>query len=388
MKNKSTVRKLMIPYIAFLIYWNYRQCVVISELVPQLFVCSLWDFIEINIGTIIVLAAINGAVWAAGKYIRTNGKTREILTEEQKKIMRTIYKCVKVVLWIVIIYYVINAFSQVADMIEGSDGYWFNLFLIYLLPAFPWEAVETVLTDICKLFSEKIEEEDEETEKTEVAVETNRTAECGDDQGNLEGILTGAAVDKEPNETVESEVVVEEIGDFAEYFFGSDEKSLRGKYDGRAGSVWNRVCDYLAAGTTGAEYQETMEAQARKCNYVATEKNNRYFADKVIENVGIRLGEGEHILFYMDDGVLSKGKEGLLVTTKNIYRVGKWNVYTVEHAEVATLKKIPMSISWYINEIVDMSVGSVNATDEFNAMTVAYVVMLARKASGKAIEVN
>lgn len=402
MKNKSMVRKLLILYIAFVIFWNYRQYALLKEMWPMFLGYSVWGFIKINLENLVVIAGISAAVAVAGHYIRIHGKTREILSGEQKEVLQTIYKYANIVLWIIICGHFVHAFSLIWNR-DADSGYTLSYFLFCCAPVLPWVAVQLAFTEICGMFSEKIDLDEEEklTEISEleeeklpkpIGVEDVQTIEAvqeGEDkqEEKNEQIIVTASEGEEKLATLAESVEVTK-SDFAMYYFGKSELSIRNKYSGKVVPVWNEVCDFLAETGTLAEFQERMEQQAANCDYVGTTTTNDALVNKVIDNVGIQLNEHERVLFYVDAGVFGKGKEGVLVTTQRIYVIGKLKIHTEELSKISSLTRLPLNTSWDLNGNVDMTLGSVNATKSFNAMTVAYVVMLARTESGKVITVG
>lgn len=181
MKENQKSRLLLIPYIGIVIFWHYRQYIILSELWDMFYLFSVWEVVKENLKILIVIGVISFIVSIAGKYIKKSGATEKILNNEQRTKMEVCYKWISISLWIVVAFYCITGFINIAD-VSTSNAYVLNMYLISVRPVLLWMTIKSIVSEICEMFSPNIESLDDAQELEKII--QKEYAQCNEQNVN------------------------------------------------------------------------------------------------------------------------------------------------------------------------------------------------------------
>ena len=335
MKNKNLLRALIIPYIAVLIYWTYRQYVFCTELCNCLYLWSIWDTIELNMGFIITFIVITLAVNYAGTHIIRYGKTRELLSSSTKGTIRRVHKWVNRGLNLVLAYFIIAAIIEILD-VDAEYGM-LRAFFICAAPALPWIMIQEIINEICKLFVDGIDEEDkEEEEKIEESKDVLAISEEGVCQ--TEEQWEADTIEKQV-EQIEEPVIEERVGAVVQEDNGSESiapqvtiKEISGRKNGSKAIVFGAI--FLCVALIGIlVLRSCSEGDTQGSNSGNGDEKETYTIAEYISICDVVSTEtiGRNPDAYIGKDVLIEGSIG---NTFGVYSIGLWstsNPITVEY---------------------------------------------------------
>lgn len=137
----------------------------------------------------------------------------------------------------------------------------------------------------------------------------------------------------------------------AEKLFDYNPNAMLNSY---ANEAWCEMCSWLNTGSNIDEFMQCINNYAKQKYsgvYTVTEKNE--FLRMAESRVLNQMTSEETSLFFVNHGIISKGKDGFLITNKSIYKITKKNTSKITYENfhsLTTQKEVIGSSNWYFND--------------------------------------
>lgn len=114
--------------------------------------------------------------------------------------------------------------------------------------------------------------------------------------------------------------------------------------------TFTAMCECINGGSTLENYIEAINNHMAKTNKdFSTNGVNADILRIAQVNVSSQIAAGEKPIFYLNNGIFSKGKDGFLVTDKAIYRIKKKGCAKVAYNKFHSLLSNGLTNHWYVN---------------------------------------
>ncbi len=105
----------------------------------------------------------------------------------------------------------------------------------------------------------------------------------------------------------------------------------------KALKCWKELCAWINDRDTIDSYLETIDELAKKNSDIATNNVNVNILRTAETSIQSQFTSGEETLFFVNNGIISKGKDYFLVTNKSIFRVSKKKIYKIDFRDIHSI---------------------------------------------------
>lgn len=142
------------------------------------------------------------------------------------------------------------------------------------------------------------------------------------------------------------------------------------------------LCSYLEGNNTLETYELLFRQIAEKNADIAVEGKNIELLEKAKMRLAGVLGTNEKVIFYKDSGIISRAKEGVLITAQKIYFIKKKKVLQLNIGDIKFLDISFTGYTWKINHVPGMEIDSIGCDYETLGIILAMLVTMRREMKG------
>lgn len=142
------------------------------------------------------------------------------------------------------------------------------------------------------------------------------------------------------------------------------------------------LCSYLDGGNTLESYEVLFKRLAEKNADIAVEGKNIELLEKAKMRLAGVWGADEKVIFYKDSGIISRAKEGVLITKQKIYFIKKKKVLQLNIGDIKFLDISFTGYTWKINHVPGMEIDSIGCDYETLGIILAMLVTMRREMKG------
>lgn len=151
--------------------------------------------------------------------------------------------------------------------------------------------------------------------------------------------------------------------------------------------TWQTICGCLNSEYSYDEYIDLLEGMAKdKPDRITTPAINNSLYKKITERVSSRLLPGEKILFYIDNGILSCGKGGVLITSARVFGLKKKDLNTIRYEDVKSIYATESAVTWKINN--EISVDCYHCSYKQLGVILAFILYMSRACHTDGYKIN
>ena len=151
--------------------------------------------------------------------------------------------------------------------------------------------------------------------------------------------------------------------------------------------TWQTMCGCLNTEYAYDEYIDLLEGMAKdKPERITTPTINNTLYKKIAERVSSQLLPGEKMLFYIDSGILSSGKGGVLITSARVFGLKKKDIHAVRYEDVKSIYATESGVTWKINN--EISVDCYHCSYKQLGVILAFVLYMSRACHADGYKIN
>ncbi|MGN0179833.1 MAG: hypothetical protein ACI4DY_10395 [Monoglobaceae bacterium] len=155
--------------------------------------------------------------------------------------------------------------------------------------------------------------------------------------------------------------------------------------------AWEEMCAWINNGDTVESCLECLKnlALSHEKEWAVDTYNNELF-NKIKPKVYEYMSSDERMLFYKDNGILSVGKAGTLITDKKIYCIKNRSVYLLSLSDIYSIHALPLfcSGSWYFNSNRNVEIDNIACSRIEQGVIMALVCLLVQRHRGKGYKIK
>ncbi len=151
--------------------------------------------------------------------------------------------------------------------------------------------------------------------------------------------------------------------------------------------TWQTMCGCLNSEYSYDEYIDLLEGMAKdKPDRITTPAINNTLYKKIAERVSSQLLPGEKMLFYIDSGILSSGKGGVLITSARVFGLKKKDINLVRYEDVKSIYATESAVTWKINN--EIPVDCYHCSYKQLGIILAFVLYMSRTCHTDGYKIN
>ncbi|MGN0621567.1 MAG: hypothetical protein ACI4I9_06845 [Porcipelethomonas sp.] len=143
-------------------------------------------------------------------------------------------------------------------------------------------------------------------------------------------------------------------------------------------NTWNQIHECMSSPKWVLnDYYNYFKARAQNSNYCAIPGINDHLINKVIQRLNNVIAPNEEVFFYMDKGIISRAKSGVLITNAKIYLLEKNRTVFFYYRDISTFVTGPgvnsIINTWLINNDANAALEEMGCSDKQLGILISFL---------------